>query len=256
MDSTPTEKCIIALGPWLDSAAGAYLRAWEEQQFDALTADIFGFNAMQIGLPQINALRANRMANKWLADTSLPDGASRIPPVSVVHDLGELPYASQSMDLVVLPHVLEFSREPHQVLRDVERVLRPEGQLIICGFNPASLWGARQMLGRVSGSDFLPRDGEFISMPRLKDWLKLLNMEVSHGQFGCYVPPCRTDKWLQRFSFMEKAGARWWPYLGAVYTVQAIKRVKGMRLIGPVWRGQTANAPKAVPATNKIRRIK
>ncbi len=229
------------------------MRTWEQARLDVLTADIFGFNAIQIGLPQINALQANRMPHKWLSDTHLPSstGSGNAVPVAV-HDFAELPFASQSLDLVVLPHVLEFAAEPHQVLREVERVLIPEGQVIICGFNSASLWGARQVAGRLTGAHFLPLDGEFISLPRLKDWLKLLNMEVNRGHFGCYAPPCATDKWLNRFSFMEKAGGRWWPYFGAVYIVQAIKRVKGMRLIGPVWSKQTAKAPQGVPATNKI----
>jgi len=251
--STPG-KNIIALGSWLESAPGNYVRVWEQAQLDALTSDIFGFNAMQIGLPQIDALGANRMPHKWLSDTQVPeaDKDGKKSPVVVVHDFAELPFGSQSLDLVVLPHILEFAAEPHQVLREVERVLIPEGQLIVCGFNPASLWGMRQITGRVSGSHYLPRHGEFISLPRLKDWLKLLNMEVSRGHFGCYAPPCRTERWLNRFSFMEKAGDRWWPYLGAVYMVQAIKRVKGMRLVGPAWSRAPAKVVNGVPVANKV----
>ncbi|MFC3108033.1 class I SAM-dependent methyltransferase [Undibacterium arcticum] len=252
------ENSIIVLGDWLQTPAGAYVKAWEQARLDALTADIFGFNAVQIGLPEINALQANRMPRKWQTDrhvpANLPNGASA--SVVVAHDFTELPFASQSLDLVVLPHVLEFAAEPHQVLREVERVLIAEGQVIVCGFNPASLWGARQMVGRLSGAHFLPQHGEFISLPRLKDWLKLLNMEIDRGHFGCYAPPCRTSQWLDRFGFMEKAGERWWPYLGAVYMVQAIKRVKGMRLIGPAWNKNTALIPNGVPATNKSHRNK
>ncbi len=258
MERLSPEKAIIALGPWLETPAGAYVRAWQQARLDALTADIFGFNAMQIGLPQINALQANRMPNKWLTDTHFPpaNGDGSRSPIVVVHDFAELPFASQSLDLVVLPHVLEFADEPHQVLREVERVLIPEGQVIICGFNPASLWGLRQVASRVTGADFLPQNGEFISLPRLKDWLKLLNMEVNRGHFGCYAPPCVTEKWLNRFTFMEKAGGRWWPYLGAVYIVQGIKRIRGMRLIGPAWTRKTAAAPQGVPATNRIHKHK
>ncbi len=251
-----SEKPIIDLGQWLETPLGSYVREWEQQRLDALTADIFGFNALQISLPQIHALQANRMPNKWISDTHLPvrhantDGMS----IAVAHDYTELPFASQSLDLVVLPHVLEFSEEPHQVLREVERVLIPEGQLIVCGFNSASLWGARRMAGRATDSQFFPQHGEFISLPRMKDWLKLLNMEVNRGHFGCYAPPCKNTKWLQRFSFMEKAGDRWWPYLGAVYVVQAIKRVKGMRLIGPVWAKPPLTSAKGVPATNRTHR--
>lgn len=254
MEHLPPEKSIISLGPWLETPAGSYVRRWEQARLDALTSDIFGFNAVQIGLPQINALQANRMPNKWVSDTLLPakDRPADAMPVVVVHDYTDLPFASQSLDLVVLPHVLEFSEEPHQVLREVERVLIPEGQLIICGFNSASLWGLRRMTGRLGGMNFLPEHGEFINLLRMKDWLKLLNLEVNRGYFGCYAPPCGTEKWIERFSFMEKAGDRWWPYFGAVYIVQAIKRVRGMRLIGPVWEKPAVRAAKGVPATNRL----
>jgi len=256
MDSAASEKSIIALDRWLQSPAGAYVRAWEQACLDELTADIFGFNAIQIGLPQIDALAANRMPNKWQAATrtSTRDELALTVPakqVAVALDFAELPFASQSLDLVVLPHVLEFAAEPHQVLREVERVLIPEGQVIICGFNPASMWGLRQGMGRITSSDYLPAAGEFISMPRMKDWLKLLNLGVTRSHFGCYAPPFRTAQWLGRFAFAEGAGRRWWPYFGAVYIVHAIKRVKGMHIIGPAWNRKTAKAPQAVPATNR-----
>jgi SAM-dependent methyltransferase len=256
MDSAASEKSIIALDLWLQSPAGAYVRSFEQACLDELTADIFGFNAVQIGVPQIDALAANRMPNKWQAATRTSTSdelafAAHGKQVAVALDFADLPFASQSIDLVVLPHVLEFAAEPHQVLREVERVLIPEGQVIICGFNPASLWGVRQGVGKITSNDYLPTAGEFISMPRLKDWLKLLNMGATRSHFGCYAPPCRTTQWLNRFSPMESAGQRWWPYLGAVYIVHAIKRVKGMHLIGPAWNKKSAKAPQAVPATNR-----
>ena len=280
MEYPSSKNSIIALGPWLQTPIGQYMLAWEQAHLDAMTADIFGFNAMQIGLPQMDTLRANRMRHKWLSDSELLEswgqstkenchnpavtnlrgndprqgqsepvhGQSKIV---IAHDFADLPFASQSLDLVVLPHVLEFAAEPHRVLREVERVLIPEGQVIICGFNPASLWGIRQSTGRLSGAHFLPQNAEFISLLRLKDWLKLLNMEVNRGRFGCYAPPCATAKWLNRFSFMEKAGNRWWPYFGATYIVQAIKRVKGMHLIGPAFSKKAIKAANGVPATNR-----
>jgi len=249
MNRPLSEKPIIALGSWLASPSGTYVRAWEEAQLATLTTDIFGFNAVQIGVPEIDGLAASRMPHRWLADIDVPRKC-KLQAV-VMHDFAELPFATHSLDLVVLPHVLEFAPEPHQILREVDRVLIPEGQLIVSGFNPASLWGARQAATRLISRQFLPQSGELISVSRLKDWLKLLNMEVHPGHFGCYAPPCDTERWLQRFDFMERAGMRWWPFLGGVYIVQAIKRVKGMRLIGPAWNKKKATARQGVPATNK-----
>jgi len=236
---------IISLSEWFGTPAGAYVRAWEEARLDALTADIFGFNAIQIGLPHIDALRANRMPNRWLSDMYQPVELScpeKRHPLSLVHDYCDLPFASQSIDLVVLPHVLEFTEEPHQILREVERVLIPEGQVIICGFNPVSLWGMRQKMGRVTGAHFLPVNGEFISLRRMKDWLKLLSMETNRGHFGCYLPPSASEKTFNRYAFLEHIGDRWWPFMGGVYIVQAIKRIRGMTLIGPVRSKKKPNA--------------
>jgi SAM-dependent methyltransferase len=231
-------------------------------QFDELVGDIFGFNAVQIGLLEIPALRNNRMPFVFGAgepqtesliagsDDDHADVAVR-PRAHVQIRLEELPFASQSIDLLVLPHALEFADDPHRVLREVERVLMPEGQVVISGFNPISLWGMRQMVGRSFGSPFLPEAGQFLALPRLKDWLKLLGFEVHRGHFGCYRPPFSAERWQGRFGFIESAGNRWWPFCGAVYLVHAIKRVPGMRLIGPPWKERKRPAVVLQPSINR-----
>jgi SAM-dependent methyltransferase len=155
-------------------------------------------------------------------------------------DFAALPFAANSLDLVVLPHALELARDPHQTLREVERVLVPEGRVVIAGFNPASLWGLRQRAGHMQQgmgfgrgrSLYLPRAGDFIGYWRLRDWLRLLGFEVEVGRFGCWRPPVSSERWLERFAWMDTVGDRWWPVLGAVYFVVAVKRVRGMRLVG------------------------
>ena len=232
-----------SLAAFLDSPPGRYVLEWELAHFDSLVADIFGYHALQLGLPEIDALRENRMPLRLCASDRFPAGAALSPAVvpvrprvAAINDFGELPFASQSIDLVVMPHNLEFAPEPHQVLREVDRILVPEGHLIISGFNPTSLWGLRHASGRLGASPFLPAEGQLITLSRIKDWLKLLSFEPSRGRFGCYVPWARTEPWLRRWAFMERAGDRWWPVFGSVYFVEAVKRVRGMRVIGPAWR--------------------
>jgi len=229
---------------------------WEQSRFDAAVVDVFGFYALQCGLPQLDCLRANRMSSRiharFLDDVAdqrdMPDAS--VTTVRLAH-FEELPFESQSLDLVVLPHVLEFAHDPHQVLREVERVLRPEGRVIVSGLNPVSLWGARQVIGRAVLPPFLPREGSFIGLPRLRDWLKLLGFELDRGRYGCYRPPCRTQRWLDRTAFMERAGDRWWPICGAVYMVAAVKRVRAMRLVGPVWRRAAGARARVGAATTQ-----
>ena len=251
-------ESIISLVDWLQTPAGQYLLAWERSQVDAAVADIFGYHALQLGLPQLDGLHTNRMPHQWLALDALGrlhEGAVR--PVALRTDFSALPFPSSSLDLVVLPHTLEFSEEPHATLREVERVLVPEGRVVIFGMNPVSLWGFKQTRGHIcrrlgGGSLFLPKDGEFIGYWRLRDWLRLLSFEVEQGEFGCYRPAFRSEKWLNRFEWMDRAGPRWWPILGAAYFLVGVKRVRGMRLLGPAWKTQPARAAKPVSAARSL----
>jgi SAM-dependent methyltransferase len=256
---------IIDLTNWLKTPPGAYLRAWEQARFDQAVSDIFGYHALQLGLPELDALQANRMPHKWLALSSMqaqppvqgyplhgsgPDSVSSLP-VDLLADSAALPFSESSLDLVVLPHTLELGVDSHSALREVARVLVPEGRVVISGFNPASLWGLRQRRARFfqrfgHAELFLPDTGEYISYWRLRDWLRLLNFEVESARFGCYRPAFGSRQWLDRFDWMDNAGERWWPIFGAVYFLVAVKRVRGMRLLEPAWKAH--KSPAAAPA--------
>jgi SAM-dependent methyltransferase len=260
------DESIVELGSWLQTAPGRHLLEWEQTHLDQAVADAFGFHALQLGLPELDGLRANRMPNRWVANESLwlPDAAARPlaettttttqpidAPVSLFCEYDALPFPANSIDLVVLPHALELARDAHLTLREVERVLMPEGRLVITGFNPASLWGVRQRAGHLKRGVglsrqrglYLPSAGEFIGYWRLRDWLRLLGFELEGGRFGCYRPPLKSQAWLERFAWMDSMGDRWWPVLGAVYVLTAVKRVRGMRLVGLLPR-----EPRHVPA--------
>ena len=163
-----------------------------------------------------------------------------------------LPFASQSLDLVVMPHTLELARDPHLTLREVERVLVPEGRLMISAFNPASWWALQAPAGRgvrkTSAPETLPTwpsRADMIGFRRLRDWLRLLSFEVEAAQFGCFGPRVDTLTWQQRWSWVEPIGQRWWPVMGAVYGLTAVKRVRGMRLVGLAKRqARYARAPR------------
>lgn len=234
------------------------LLAWEQQQADDLLADVFGYHAVQLGWPQLQALRSNRMPHRWQAQAEFefewqaglvdadtaPIVRAAVPDVCL--DSRAWPWQADSLDLVVLPHALERSADPHACLREVERVLIPEGQVLITGLNPMSLWGWRQSRAPKQG---LP-DGQgqsLIGYRRLRDWLRLLGFEVQVSRFGGWSPALGSERWMQRLDWMEAVGERWWPILGGVYLLMATKRVSGGRLIdGRRWR--TVRSPAAATA--------
>src|SRR5512134_793570 len=229
------------LQEWFQTPLGQYLLEKERAYLDDVTPDIFGFHAIQLGVPGVDLLRENRITHKLrVAHLGEPDLYAKCD---------ELPFATQSIDLVLLPHVLEFAEAPHEVLREVDRVMMPEGRLVIVGFNPWSLWGLRSALG--FSRHQLPWNGRFLSLLRVKDWLALLGFDVSAGRLIGYAPPFDSDKLRRRFGFMEPAGDRWWAVGGAVYMLQAIKRVRGMRLITPAWQEKSAREKALIAAAKR-----
>lgn len=235
---------IPGLDSWLNTAQGRYVLDWERAHIDDAVSDVFGYNALQLGLPQFDLLAANRIAMRRKAGDRGNGG-----DVDVVCDPRQLPFATASVDLVLLPHVLEFSDDPHQVLREVERVLIPEGRVVIVGFNPLSLWGLRRRLRRSPGE--FPWNGDYLSVARLKDWFKLLGLELDLAACGCYAPPCTDEVWLQRCLILDRAGGRWWKPAGGVYLLRAVKRVHGMRVIMPAWERRRVARKALAPVVRK-----
>jgi SAM-dependent methyltransferase len=268
------DESIIELGAWLRTPPGSYMLAWEQERMDLAVTDAFGYHAVQLGLPELEGLRANRMPHRWVVtDTMMqPEPlACAVPPlassllstlpapesVGLHCEFDALPFAQNSIDLVLLPHALELARDPHQTLREVERVLVPEGRVVVSGFNPTSLWALRQRAGRMRRSVglgrgaplFLPSAGEFIGYWRLRDWLRLLGFEVEIGRFGCWRPALKSQAWLDRFAWVDRVADRWWPVLGSVYFLVAVKRVRGMHLVGKLkTERRKAHVPSAVVA--------
>ncbi|WP_137718587.1 class I SAM-dependent methyltransferase [Methylobacillus flagellatus] len=209
---------------WLATPLGTHLKQRELALFDEAVADVFGFNAVQIGMLELDLLRNARMPFRVRADVHA--GEVRLLE-------SQLPFLNNSVDLLLLPHALDFSAEPQQTLRECERILVPEGHLVLTGFNPLSLWGARRLLARRQG---YPWQGNFFSLLRIKDWLALLGLELVSVRMAQHAPPLASPLWRQRFAWMDSAGPRCWPMMGGIYCIVAKKRVLGMRVIRPQWQ--------------------
>ncbi len=231
----------------------ARLLAWEQQQADALLADVFGYHAVQLGWPALHALRSNRMPHRWLARPEFEPSLSEQGPDAqsephVCLDSRAWPWPADSLDLVVLPHALERSADPHACLREVERVLIPEGQVLITGLNPWSLWGVQQARQQRKAASGEALSANLIGYRRLRDWLRLLGFEVQVSRFGGWAPALGSERWMQRLQWMDALGERWWPILGGVYLLMATKRVPAGRLMGARrWRTVRSPANATVP---------
>jgi hypothetical protein len=225
---------------WFNGALGRYLRHQEQMLYDQAVVDLFGFNALQMGCLQIDLLRNSRIAHRFKSSDCFDINHD----VNLLCNDDFLPIADTSLDLLILPHRLEFSERPHQTLREAERVMMPEGHLLITGFNPFSWWGLTHLLkswfsSRCKADSVIfnyPWSGKFIGLNRIKDWLTLLGFEVVSVQMCCHIPPFEHQNWQRRFHFMHRLGERWLPMLGGVYFIVAKKRVVCMTPLKPNWK--------------------
>lgn len=224
---------------WFDSPLGRSLQAHEAHQLRAVLPNLYGTVAAQLGhIGKLDLMDSCVAPMRILLGDHGETGGCRVRSIPE-----ELPLDTKSTDVVLLPHTLDFCNDPHQVLREVSRVLRPEGHVVILGFNPVSLWGFRRLVAHRPRT--APWCGKFFRLSRIKDWLALLEFETTHGSMLYYRPPLRNEGFMQRLHFLDKMGDRWWPMMAAVYLVVAKKRVVGVTPLPLSWKTKRAIAAGA-----------
>ncbi len=227
----PLKALIAALRDWFSTPAGMRLAVMERRMIMRLSQDIFGYQAIQVhdfGVGE-NLLEDCPVKQHWMLDL----GASEHSALLAIGE--QLPVATDSVDLVLLPHSLDFAIDPYSVVREVERVLIPEGRVLIVGFNPISLWGLYRLVLRWQHK--VPWCGHFVSYRRVVDWLALLGFDVEQSDVAAFSPPFKRDSWAQKMNWFEKLGRRVWPMFAGIYAIRAVKRVSTVRPIKMPWRG-------------------
>jgi SAM-dependent methyltransferase len=147
------------------------------------------------------------------------------PGAALVSEPAALALQSDSVDVMLLPHTLEFAPEPHEVLREAARVLAGEGELVVLGFEPLGAWSLRNAFTRGGCPPGMLRT---IPAARLSDWLKLVGFEVGAPARYLYAPPVASLAAARARGFLERAGRRAWPRLSGAYLLRARKRVHSM----------------------------
>ena len=232
---------------WLKSETGSVLADYEKEKFDGILPGLFGYHIARIGqYDGVTLASAGRIRNK--IELRLDDDGFPHNSCALAANAAFLPFAAHSIDVVVMPHVLEYVAEPGAVMKEMERVLIEDGRLIIAGFSPWSLWGLWRLNPVVRKRP--PWNGRFHSTAKLRRWLSLLGFEVLEVDRFLFRPPCRRNNLLRRLLLLEKLGESWWPFFGAAYVMVAQKRRAPVSPIKMDWReGILLPGASAGPAT-------
>jgi len=221
-----------AFNDWFQTPLGQLLAQAECRQLDELLPDLFGYHLLQMGVHGSEVLcQASRISHQMRMETELQLKAG------VYAHASRLPYASESIDVCVVSHSLEFDEDPHAILREIDRVLIPEGHVVVIGFNPVSFWGLSRIVR--AWRKQLPWSGQFYTRSRVKDWLSVLGFDCVNTSGVFYRPPLQHEKVMQKLEFLEKYTPKWMNFVAGVYVIVARKRTSTLTPIGPRWRTQS-----------------
>ena len=246
--TTSTDPARAGFTEWLNSEAGSILARREREKIGRILSGLFGYHITQIGHYDAGLLdSAGRIRNK--IELHLDDDGLQDCECGVLSSVASLPFAAHSIDVVVIPHVLEYTSDPGAALKEIERVLIEDGRLIVTGFNPWSLWGLWRLIPERHNRP--PWNGCFHGTARLKHWLSMLDFELLEVERFSIRPPRTGKGLLSRLLFLEKPGKFWLPLFGAAYIIVAQKRRIPATPIKMNWRKKIfLPGASAGPATN------
>jgi SAM-dependent methyltransferase len=239
----PIEQLIASLLQWFDSPLGQEVVRAEQALAEAVLPTLFGYYLLQVGLDHRQVMfQASPVSRKVMLIPRMQLGAT---PMTIIANHDELPVGSNELDVVVLHHALDYAANPHQVLREAARVLRPGGFMLSFSFNPTSYWG---LWSRLTRWHHPPWGGHLISHGRLHDWLSLLQMTEVKAETACHYLPLESLVWRDRLGVFERLSRRVPGCSGAVLMVLARKDLAGMTPIRPGCKRQRLlNLPVAKP---------
>lgn len=237
----PLSQRLDALANWYNGSAGQYIWQHEKLLLDAHLPQLFGYHLLSLGVcPHLPLAEASPIHHRVVLSPAMP-----VEGVSACAALHQLPIDSESIDVALLHHVLDYSEDPHQLLRETARSLMPYGHVLIFGFQQWSAIGMQQLTQRVLCDDPVASH-HFMGVTRLHDWLKLLDFEIIKSRHTVYVPPQLGENLRERLQWFERFG--WGAQLpfGSVYFILARKTVAGVRPLLATWDKMAVRNPLSV----------
>lgn len=222
------------LRQWFASEAGTNVLRAGVTAIEGILPDLFGYHLVLYGdWVDKEIVSSSRISHRIILGTASDSDSDLKQQATVISDTAALPLAENSIDVLVVPHILEFADDPHQLLREAERVLIGEGYIVLLCFNPWSLFGLWR--GLLRWRDVVPWRGGFISQSRIKDWLRLLGFDIRKTAKVGFRPPLQRPRLNRKLEFLEYLGAFCWPVFGNVSVVVAKKRVASFTPLKTSW---------------------
>lgn len=218
---------------WLTQFLGHSVLEAEKKFLLNCLSTYFGKQGLLLGVPHQNELLKASVTAHQIVLTPLISKTRQIKTIESEFD--ELPISSGRVDLVLLPHTLEYLDNPRQLLSEACRIVKPEGHIVILGFNPMSLWGIKKMFSK-KNKGIVPWSSNFIRAGSIKEWLSLADFELVKQNTLLFRPPLKHQGLYRKLNFLEWVGRKCGGYFGGVYVLIAKAKVIPLTPIRMRWK--------------------
>lgn len=240
-----TDRHFTDMDEWFGTPLGQELLKTESSLLKPILGRRFGYHLLQLGCSNTLLYASSPIGHKF----SIAPHRAELKHTAIAKSEA-IPLASESLDLVLLHHALDFAENQHQLLREVSRTIITGGHVVILGFNPLSSWGIRHKLQWRKSP---PWDGKPLTTLRVTDWLRLLDFQIEKVSYGLYSLPVNSPKVIKYSSIMDALATRLnWPS-GGIYIISAKKQSIPLTPIQMNWKKFPAN-PAGISITENITR--
>lgn len=228
---------------WLRQSLGERVLNAERKIVSSLQAECYGTHALLLG---VSAQQTLFKFDSMPCQTLLSPLHNKNHAVQryIEGELHELPIASASIDVVLLPHSHEHVDNPRKLLMEACRIVKPEGHIIIFGFNPYSLWSLKK---RQNAQNRIPGLGHFIAANKIKQWLALADFELTKHDMFLFRPPIQQENIYRQLSILEWLGGKLLKPLGGAYMIMAKAKVIPLTSIRVHWKQELSGIPLSIP---------
>lgn len=229
---------------WLTHFLGTSILETEQDFLSILLAERYGKHALLIGVPHQHILLKSIAIANHIVLSPLINKNRHIKYIESGYY--ELPIIPGSVDLVILPHTLEFIDNPRQLLSEACRIVKPEGDIIIFGFNPFSLWGLKKWWVKSKNT---PWTGNFIQPSVVKKWLTLADFELVRQDMLMFRPPINQRTIYQKLKSMDWFGSKCNAFFGGIFVITAKAKIIPLTPIKLRWKQKLTTLSVTLPGS-------
>ncbi|MFD2166610.1 methyltransferase domain-containing protein [Thalassotalea euphylliae] len=237
---------------WSELPMGETILTAVNQAIEPWTHKFFGYHLLKIGALS-GAIDCHQSPIKHQVTISHCREKS-----AVIADIDDLPMLEHSVDVCLLGHAMEFSVDPHHVLREASRVLIPNGYIVLTGYNPISFAGLNKLVPYRRNQ--IPWKEQFFTPMRIKDWLELMGFEILEDKRMLYSTLASSQNKSSSngkvMQIWQRFASNYLSSIGSVYVIVAKKRVHPLTPIKPKWRLRPSLQPARVPSMNSNKQFR